>query len=283
LKKRFSKVLVCILTIALLSSVALPIVGANAALDAPEVRLNHNYRSLIFTPETDSGFESYTLYAFATYADAAAGTNAVARAVDVQPTIGSTAAGGTTQTPAQQLEEGEVLIDVRLTQFEATPGNEAFIRTLPAGYAPAGIGDSWYPGDGQGDTTNLRPGQYWFRLQAVAEDEAQNSPLSAVYENPFSIAMGPDEGRALIESLRAERPDDFGTTPDHSVRLIDLRPAGERAEEGHIRFFEAGNRMTNQDMGGPEVNQPHLVWYDEALENIRDIFGLDKDAYILVL
>jgi len=289
-KKRFAQILVCVLTVVLLSGIVVPVAGAAERLSTPEVRLNHNYRSLIFTPDAEAS--SYTLYVFATFADAQAGENAIARAVDVQPTIGSTAAGGTTQTPAQQLDDGEVLIDVRLVQFEATAGNAAVVRTLPASYTPAGIGDSWYPGDGQGDTTNLRPGQYWFRLQAIGAQPAQNSLLSEValiseeepgHTNPFSISMGPDEGRALLEELRATRPNDFGTTSAHTVRLIDLRPETERAEEGHPRFFEAGNRMTNQDMGGPTVNQPHLIWDDDALEGIVDIFGPDKDAYIWVL
>ena len=179
------------------------------------------------------------------------------------------------------------LFDVRLLQYEAV-NSSGVTRTLKPGYTPAGMGDSYFPGgcngtcggipDGMfsatnpnshppnapcrvpgfvhGDTTNLKPGQYWFAIQAVAADSANNSALSAV-RGPLTISMGPDEARELIEG----RLGDLGATATSLLRLIDLRGPTEFGEEGTVRYFgdEPGNRR---------------VWADfDTQEKAEAIFG----------
>ncbi|NLB28898.1 MAG: hypothetical protein GX823_01510, partial [Clostridiales bacterium] len=116
------------------------------------------FRSLIFNPV--EGATGYNVYAYATKADAEAQENAVAVAENVGPTIESTSTGGTMGQIPMVLEDDEVLIDVRLIGFSDLDDSGA-TRDLPEGYTPAGLGDTYYPGDGTGNTTNLKPGQYW--------------------------------------------------------------------------------------------------------------------------
>ena len=195
------------------------------------------FRSLIFIPIT--GATGYNVHAYASRDDAVSNANAVAIAKNVAPTIESTSTGGTMKQVPMELTDDEVLIDVRLIQFENTPGSDV-TRELPGGYTPAGLGDTYYPGDGSGDKTNLKPGQYWFRLQAVdVSGNAVDSELSAIYSDgdALTIAMGPDETRdRLNEILRTKgKP---GTTPDSTFRIVDLRSFPEFGDEGYIRFSE---------------------------------------------
>jgi hypothetical protein len=196
------------------------------------------FRSLVFEPI--SGATGYNVVAYATKADAEGDANRVAIAKNVQPTITSQTTGGTMGTPTFQLTGTQKAIDVRLIQFEdVKPGAT---RDLPVGYTPAGLGDTYFPGDGTGDKTNLKPGQYWFRLQAVdAADPTADSGLSAIYADgdAFSIATGPDEARDLLEPLLAAGK--LGTTADADFRIVDLRANPEFGDEGYIRF-SAGNR-----------------------------------------
>jgi len=218
-------------------SIASPAFAADQ-LATPEVTQNQNYRWLFYIPV--EGATGYDVYAFRTYADAQAGTNYVAVSRNVIETDGSTSTGGTTGGTAPEVPEGNNRIDVRLLQFtgEAT-------RTLPAGYTPAGLGDSFYPGDRQGDTTNLKPGQYWFRLRAVSDDNnVRNSELSEVNELPFTIAMGPDEVRAYLEA----NLDRIGTS---TLRLIDLRNPAEFEDEGNVKFFD--DRYVHADFNTQET------------------------------
>ena len=197
------------------------------------------FRSLVFKPIV--GATGYNVYAYATKSDAEADTNPLAFAENVSPTIGSGSLGGTQGTSTISLADNECLIDVRLIEFIEIKENTT--RTLPAGYTPAGLGDSYFPGDGAGDKTNLRPGQYWFRLQAVdADNPARNSDLSAIYADgdAFSISMGPDEARDILEAFLVNgNPSNTSESP---LRIIDLRNAAELSDEGYIKFSE-GNRM----------------------------------------
>jgi len=185
---------------------------------------------------------------------------------------------------------GKLLIDVRLLMYDDVEPNEV-TRTLPTSYIPGGIADSYFAGgcDGScngvphgiaeageefagrprphtdnspcvkleepfvpGDKTNLIPGQYWFRVQAIAG--ATKSGLSALPDpplmpaspptgvtptrtappNPFSIAMGPTEAKELIEDNLTK----ITNASDNSVRFIDLRPPAEIGDEGRIRYAE---------------------------------------------
>ena len=197
------------------------------------------FRSLIFEPV--QGATGYTVYAYASRADAENNTNPVAFAQNIAPTIGSQSGGGTQGTSAIELTGDEVLIDVRLIQFEAI--EDSATRTLPVDYTPAGLGDSYFPGDGSGNKTNLKPGQYWFRLQAVDNaNSGKNSNLSEIYADgdAFSISVGPDEAADILAPLLAAGK--LGDTPDATLRIVDLRGAAEISDEGYLRFSE-GSRI----------------------------------------
>ena len=205
------------------------------------------FRSLIFKPVP--GADCYDVYAYTTWADAEAGTNPVAYAPHVRSTPGSLSGGGTQGTTAIKLEDDEILIDVRLIPF--LPIEEGYARELimggPAGFGPAGLGDSYFPGDGTGYRTNLKPGQYWFRLQAIdAANPDIASELSAPYAdgNAFSIAVGPDEARSILEPLIAAGK--LGNTSNADLRIVDLRNPSEISDEGYLRFSES-NRFTTAD------------------------------------
>ena len=190
------------------------------------------FRLLLF--EAIEGATGYDVYAFATRADAQAGENAIAVAKNVNSTAPSQSGGGTQGTVAISIEEGQVGIDVRLVQFEDI--EEGATRDLPEDYTPAGLGDSYMPGaPGSGNTTNLKPGVYWFSVRAVdSEDPSRDSDFAEPHEDAFSIAIGPDEARDIILS----RLDELGDTPEATLRLIDLRAPAEFADEGLIRFFD---------------------------------------------
>jgi len=187
-------------------------------------------RALLF--DAVEGATGYNVYAFASFADALAGENAVAVSRNQQATAESQSLGGTTAAATVSPGEGQVFIDVRLIQFEALV--EGATRTLPANYTPAGIGCTWHPGaHGSGDTTNLRPGQYWFTVRAVdANNPGRNSDMSEPYEDgdAFSISMGPDEARALIEELLLTK-ELYDT-----LHIVDLRGPYEISDEGVLRF-----------------------------------------------
>jgi len=224
------------------------------------------YRSLIF--KAVEGATGYNVYAYATKADAESDKNRVAESLNAQETLQSGSTGGTMSQSPMKLEEGEMLIDVRLIQF--TDIKEGATRTLAEDYTPAGLGDTYYPGPaGSGDKTNLKPGQYWFRVQAAdAEAAAKNSALSAIYEDgdAFSIAAGPNEARDLLEAQLKEKglP---GSTPGASWYLVDLRGPFEFSDEGVTRFSEA-TRKTPGDFN--------------TTEKAEAIFGTNKAVPIFV-
>ncbi|MCL2226292.1 MAG: S-layer homology domain-containing protein [Oscillospiraceae bacterium] len=233
-KRKTGKILVA-LTLSLMMAISLisPALG-QSQLATPNVKQQQNYRWLFYIPV--EGAASYNVYAFATFEAAQVGTDYVAVARGVVETEGPV---------SPEAPEGHNRIDVRLLQFEG----EA-TRDLPAGYTPAGIGDSFFPGAGQGDTTNLKPGQYWFRMRAVSDDASvADSGLSEVQEFPLTIAMGPDELRALIEA----NIDSIGTTPQDTFRLIDLRNAAEFADEGNLRFFDEADRFVHAQFNTQEA------------------------------
>ena len=224
------------------------------------------YRSLIFN--IIDGATGYNVYAYATKADAEKDTNRVAESLNAQETVQSASTGGTMSQSPMALEDGEMLIDIRLIQF--TDVKEGATRTLPDGYTPAGLGDTYYPGPaGSGDKTNLKPGQYWFRVQAVdSAAPAKNSKLSDIYEDgdAFSIAAGPNEARDLIEIQLNEKglP---GSEPNASWYLVDLRGPFEHSDEGVIRFSES-TRKTPGDFN--------------TTEKAEAIFGTNKAVPIFV-
>ena len=224
------------------------------------------YRSLIF--KTVEGATGYNVYAYATKADAESDKNRVAESLNAQETLQSGSTGGTMSQSPMKLEDGEMLIDVRLIQF--TDVKEGATRTLSEDYTPAGLGDTYYPGPaGSGDKTNLKPGQYWFRVQAVdAEDAAKSSALSTIYEDgdAFSIAAGPNEARDLLEAQLKDKglP---GTAPGASWNLVDLRGPFEFSDEGVTRFSES-TRKTPGDFN--------------TAEKAEAIFGTNKAVPIFV-
>jgi hypothetical protein len=193
-----------------------------------------DYRAIIYTPDPEA--LNYNVYVFDSLEAAIAGTvdDAVAVSRGVTHTAQSSASGGTTMLLPPVVADGDRLIDVRLLRYDNLNGSDA-TRDLPQGYIPGGRGDSYFAGNGLGDTTNLRPGQYWFRIQAVAraDSEYSDSGLSNRI-GPFTVTMGPDEARDLIEARRAE----IGNTPAATLRLIDLRGPAEFAQEGNVRFFD---------------------------------------------
>ena len=255
-------------------------------LETPAVTYNFDYRSLIYTPDDDA--QSYNLWVFNDPVLAAAstdGTGAVAVATGVTSTDHSKSFGGTTAI-RPPVTEGRLLLDVRLLTFDNVGTNDV-TRDLPAGFLPGGIADSYFAGgcDGScegvphemagpteqfanrpwphredspclvsafepGDTTNLRPGQYWFRLQAIAgtgsgfADSALNAlpapptmgGAASAPPNPFSIAMGPTEAKEFIEENLAVIAD----KDNKEIRFVDIRgvTTGEIGEEGHIRYSE---------------------------------------------
>jgi len=324
-KKRFSAVLVWILTIVLLTGIIIPLVGASGQLATPEVTYNFDYRSLIYTP--DENADSYTVWVFNDPVLAAAsvdGDGAVAVAKEVTSTDHSKSFGGTTAI-RPPVTEGRLLLDVRLLKYENV-GTSNVTRNLPAGFTPGGIADSYFAGgcDGScegvphgmagaseafpnrpwphqdnspclikdfvpGDTTNLKPGQYWFRLQAIAgegsafTDSALNAlpapptmgGAASAPPNPFSIAMGPTEAKAIIES----RFDEIGD-PSGKFRLVDIRgvTTGEIGEEGHIRYFN--ERMLPTVIG----NDPALTAAANKT-NAENVFGhvANKDEVTILL
>jgi len=189
-----------------------------------------DYRAIIYTPDTLAS--GYNVYVFDNLTAANAGniSDAVAVARDVKNTPRSGSSGGSALLLPPVVTAAQELIDVRLIQYENLNGSNA-TRILPAGYTPGGIGESYFagPAPSAGDTTNLKPGQYWFRIQAVAADTSVNtdSNLSARI-GPFTVAMGPDEARDLIEANLAN----VGT----SFRIVDLRGGDETVTEGHLRY-----------------------------------------------
>jgi hypothetical protein len=227
--------------------------GGETAMHPPSP--HSQCRVLLF--DAVDGATGYNVYAFASFADAVAGENAVAVSRNAQATAESQSVGGTTAAATVSPDEGQVLIDVRLIEFDYLV--EGATRTLPEGYTPAGIGCTWHPGEhGVGDTTNLRPGQYWFTVRAVDVDNpARNSEMSAPYEDgdAFSISMGPDEARALIEELLLTK--ELGDT----LHIVDLRGPFEFSDEGVLRF----------------TTLRHVVNDFYYLEDAEEIFGHVND------
>ena len=250
------RLIALVVTVVMASSLFLPAALANDKLATPvfipkgavqiiegtgvgNSALHASSRALVYEPV--EGATGYDVYAFVTLEDALAGENPVAISRNAQPTAGSDSTGGTTSAGTVQLEDNESLIDVRLIQFEDVV--EGATRDLPEGYTPAGMGDTWMPGlPGSGDQTNLKPGQYWFRMAAVDVDNpSRNSDLSDLYEDEhaFTISMGPDEARALIEELLLTK--ELGDT----LRIVDLRGAAEWSDEGVLRFTTDREPHTN--------------------------------------
>ena len=194
------------------------------------------WRSVNVTTVPDA--TGYNIYVFASAAAAATGNPAYAVAVArnvSNSVVREFASGLTFQNSLNPPGTGQVQFDFRLLQYVEL-NNSGVIRTLPAGYTPADVGVSTPPGvSTTGNTSNLSPGMYWFRISAVdATGEFGNSAMSPVMD-PLSISVGPTEARGMIEQLLAA-----GAVPGVDFHVLDIRTmpnAGlESANEGIIRF-----------------------------------------------
>ena len=240
-----------VITVVMAFSLVLPMASATGKLAAPVLLTDGEplltadgniqnparhtqFRFLLF--EEIEGATGYDVYAFRTRDDALTGDASLALAVarNQSSTEVSQSQGGTQATDPVKIGEGQIGIDVRLLQYEELV--EGTTRVLPEEYTPAGLGDSYMPGTpNTGDTTNLKPGQYWFTVTAVdSEDESRTSDMAEPHEDAFSIAVGPDEALSIF----MPRIDELGNTPDATLRLIDLRGSPEFGDEGVVRFFE---------------------------------------------
>ena len=271
-KKSFKAVALFVVLVMTVSSFlpAQLVLAANGQLDTPVVSQSSGIAGAAGTSpvsrnlswEAVPGAVSYDLYVFNSLADARAGRNPVASASIPQA-------------------EDEISLDFRQIMFEELDGsgvtygpqivnNRNFIRALHV-------------------TGNLRPGAYWVRVRAIAEDESENSELSALPMNrqfadydpeelPITIAMGSSEVRELIET----RFDELGDT----LRLVDLRPNipdpgifYELWTEGYIRFYE--ERLINIHWGSEErTTEANTAFMsdEEVLAALPDL-----DATILFL
>jgi hypothetical protein len=248
---------------------AVPVFAAGQ-LDAPAVEQNSgitgpggsNPASRTINWEEVPGAVSYDLYVFNTLANASAGENAVARA----------------SIPA----DGDVEFNFRHITFEELGGSGVT-------YSAEVVNDPNFI-RGMFMSGNLRPGAYWVRARAIAEDTANNSELSALAQTrqfgeyeleylPLIIAMGPSEAREIIET----RFDDIGT----SLRLVDLRPNVpapgiifyEYWVEGYIRFVD--ERLVNIHAGS-EARTTEVNWQFMTDEEVFAALP-DRDATILLL
>jgi hypothetical protein len=165
-----------------------------------------------------------------------------------------------------------IVTDVRMITFVELNGSGAVrAAPIPADWEPAGLGASAFAaGSVNGaNTTNLVPGQYWIRVQAIAEDQAANtdSELSEVHAivDSFNIAMGPDEAKAYIERRLA----DVGTT----LHIIDVRGENpqETGDEGYIRYTTA-ILPTLRFVPDTRADEDLLAGFDEVL-----LAGVDND------
>ena len=248
--KTKKRLIALVITIVMAFSLVLPMASASGKLATPELitvgaplespfggiqnpARSTQFRLLLF--EEIEGATGYDVYVFRSRADAQ--TNDASKAIAVSrnqtSTVPSQAGGGTQGTAAIALEEGQVGIDVRLIQYDEIEAGTT--RVLPAGYTPAGLGDSYMPGTpGSGDTTNLKPGQYWFTVSAVdVNNPSIASDLCDPHDDAYSIAIGPDEAADII----APRLDELGVGEYPTLRLIDLRAWPEHGDEGVVRYF----------------------------------------------
>ena len=187
------------------------------------------------------GAVSYDLYVFVSLDDARNGENAVARANIAQP------------------EEGDIQFDFRSITFEE-------IDDSGVTWPPEVVEDeNFVRGLFMALGNNLRPGSYWLRVRAIAADPANNSELSELASNPLFagedpqnlpiiIAMGPSEGRQIIE----QRFDELGT----SLFLVDVRRVDEYWDRGWIRF---DTWMLDAHSAMPETQVRELLPLDATI------------------
>ena len=283
-QRRKIRCIAIVVTLVMAFSFVMPAVATPAQLAAPVVTYHTGYpgarwagRNLTF--DAVDGATGYDVYAFKTFDDAMAGENAVAVARNAQFT-----------SPA---DAATTFIDVRYIEFEELV--EGFTRVLPANYTPANP-------LANPPTTNLRPGFYWYRVRAVNVDNpAVNSELNVVpaphpddllpgshtrnrnfHTGP--IAVGPDEGRAMIEALLANPDKELGV----DFRLVDIRGnnAGpdeqltELLDQGMLRFFDEIMNLTQSASFSYIDDQPGMTPF---IEDLVAVFGPNKDAYIIML
>ncbi|MCL2366516.1 MAG: hypothetical protein FWC75_05640 [Oscillospiraceae bacterium] len=246
-----------VLTIVMMLSFAVPALAAPAVpLTLDRIDYNAAARAVAFHPV--AGAASFTIWAFANQADAAAATAANVTTLAVASATIPAAASGNT------------IVNLRNQLFTNVGANDA-TRTLQAGWTPAGMGTSsafdWTNGGAY--ATNLRPAVYWLRFQANPEDTVNNAP-SELHTTHFTsatvsvsgltvqaagtvvatnqglvIAMGPDEARDHIETYFSQ----LGTT----LRIADLRGALEAGDEGHLRFTDIGFANTQSAIDAASV------------------------------
>lgn len=269
-KKSTKRFIALVITLVMTSSFALPTFAANETqLETPMLSQNSGSPGAAGTGATSrdiswdpiEGAVSYTLYVFNSLENARAGQGAVAR------------------TSIEQSDE-RIVLDFRTLTFENLIEGKSVI------HPPEVVNDASFV-RGLRTTGNLKPGAYWIRLQAIAENPVNNSELSELPLNrqlavleleqlPIVIAMGPSEGRQLIE----ENFDKIGD----GLRLVDVRPNVpdtnlfyEYWTEGWIRFFDERLVNIQQAIQISSVN-PEFMTDEEIFEALPD-----KDAIILTL
>lgn len=253
-------------------SFAMPAFAAPAQLAAPVVTQNSgagipagpNPASRNISWEPVEGAVSYNLFVFNSLADAEVGKDNAIAYVNIP-----------------QSDEA-ITVDFRTLTFTALVDDESAIFVSSATLNDASFARGLHV------TTNLRPGAYWVRVQAVAANTANNSQLSALALNrqhatldlqplPITIAMGASETRAAIETYFAQLGE--------GLRLVDLRPNindpamlfFELWTEGGIRFFTE-RQVNMQTAVAPSELNAQFMTDAQILEAFPD-----KDAFIIAL
>jgi hypothetical protein len=270
-QKRRIRSIAVIVTLVMVFGFAMPALANQAQLAAPVV----DQSSGVGTPagtspdsrniswEPVEGAVSYNLFVFNSLADAEDGEDSAIAYVNIP-----------------QSDEA-ITVDFRTLTFTALVDDASTIFV-----SDAILNDTTYQ-RGLHVTTNLLPGAYWVRLQAVAAAEANNSALSELAMNrqhatldlqplPITIAMGPTDMRVAMETYL----DELG----EGLRLVDVRPNipdpglyYELWTEGTIRYF--WERQVNMQTGvAPSEVNTEFMTDAEILEAFPD-----KDAFIISL
>ena len=270
-QRRKIRCIAIVVTLVMAFSFVMPAFAAPAQLAAPVVDQNSGAgvpagvspysRNLSWEPV--EGAVSYNLFVFNSLADAQAGEGYAIAYVNIP-----------------QSEEA-ITVDFRTLTFTALVDDESAIFV-----SDEILNDPNFT-RGLHVTTNLQPGAYWVRLQAVAANEANNSPLSALAQNrqhatldlqylPITIAMGASEMRVAVETYF----DEMG----EGLRLVDVRPNVpdpgvfyEFWTEGWVRYFTERHINMHSGVEGSATNPAYMT--DEA---ILEAFP-DKDALIISL
>jgi hypothetical protein len=267
-QKRKTRCIAVVVVLVMAFSFAIPAFAIQAQLDTPVVTQSSgagipagpNPASRNISWEPVEGAESYNLFVFNSLADAEDGVDSAIAYVNIP-----------------QSDE-EITVDFRRLTFTALVDDASTIFVSDAIMNDANFTRGLHV------ITNLQPGAYWVRVEAVAENEANNSELSALALNrqhatldpqplPITIAMGASEIRVAVETYF----DQIG----EGLRLVDVRPniseTFELWTEGSIRYF--WERHVNiQTAVAPSEANPQFMTDAQILEAFPD-----KDAFIISL